>query len=228
MRLGTCVLVVGALVTAAAWAPPPAAAHPAVAHRSDPRLRGRAQEHLLRRRGTRAWVGHHIGDLENYETLGSFTEGIEHFQRLFAVTPEVVAHDLHPEYLRPSTRWSATTSSWSASSTTTPTSRRRWPSTASRERRSARSSTAPATGRTARCGAGRSCPAISTASSGWARSWGAAARRGAGDPPAVADGVRVAVRGRRGRADAGRRSPGGHDAPGGRWRGWCTPGWARR
>ena len=29
----------------------------------------------------------------------SFTEGIDHFQRLFAVEPEVVAHDLHPEYL---------------------------------------------------------------------------------------------------------------------------------
>ncbi len=50
-------------------------------------------------KGERAWVGHHIGDLENYETLISFTEGIEHFERLFAVTPEVVAHDLHPEYL---------------------------------------------------------------------------------------------------------------------------------
>jgi hydrogenase maturation protein HypF len=50
-------------------------------------------------KGTRAWVGHHIGDLENYETLVSFTEGIEHFQRLFAVQPEAVAHDLHPEYL---------------------------------------------------------------------------------------------------------------------------------
>jgi hydrogenase maturation protein HypF len=50
-------------------------------------------------RGERAWVGHHIGDLENYETYRSFTEGIEHFQRLFAVEPEVVAHDLHPEYL---------------------------------------------------------------------------------------------------------------------------------
>jgi hydrogenase maturation protein HypF len=50
-------------------------------------------------RGTRAWVSHHIGDLENYETLRSFTEGIEHFKRLFAVEPEVVAHDLHPEYL---------------------------------------------------------------------------------------------------------------------------------
>jgi hydrogenase maturation protein HypF len=50
-------------------------------------------------RGSRAWVGHHIGDLENYETLLSFTEGIAHFERLFAVAPEVVAHDLHPEYL---------------------------------------------------------------------------------------------------------------------------------
>jgi len=50
-------------------------------------------------RGERAWVGHHIGDLENYETYRSFVEGIEHFQRLFAVAPEVVVHDLHPEYL---------------------------------------------------------------------------------------------------------------------------------
>jgi hydrogenase maturation protein HypF len=47
----------------------------------------------------RAWVGHHIGDLENWETLRSFREGIEHFQRVFAVEPEVVAHDLHPDYL---------------------------------------------------------------------------------------------------------------------------------
>ena len=50
-------------------------------------------------RGERAWVSHHIGDLENYETLRSFVEGIEHFGALFAVEPEVVAHDLHPEYL---------------------------------------------------------------------------------------------------------------------------------
>jgi hydrogenase maturation protein HypF len=50
-------------------------------------------------KGARAWVGHHVGDLENYETLRSFTEGIAHFERLFAVAPEVVAHDLHPEYL---------------------------------------------------------------------------------------------------------------------------------
>ncbi|HKS51061.1 MAG TPA: carbamoyltransferase HypF [Pseudonocardiaceae bacterium] len=50
-------------------------------------------------RGRHAFLSHHIGDLENYETLRSFTEGIEHFRRLFDVTPEVVAYDLHPEYL---------------------------------------------------------------------------------------------------------------------------------
>ena len=50
-------------------------------------------------KGARAWVSHHIGDLENYETLRSFLVGVEHFERLFAVEPEVVAHDLHPEYM---------------------------------------------------------------------------------------------------------------------------------
>ncbi|MDP8970209.1 MAG: carbamoyltransferase HypF [Actinomycetota bacterium] len=50
-------------------------------------------------KGRYAFVSHHIGDLENYETLRSFTEGIEHFGRLFEIAPEVVAHDLHPEYL---------------------------------------------------------------------------------------------------------------------------------
>jgi hydrogenase maturation protein HypF len=50
-------------------------------------------------KGRHAFVSHHIGDLENYETLRAFTEGIEHFCRLFDVRPEVVAHDLHPEYL---------------------------------------------------------------------------------------------------------------------------------
>ena len=50
-------------------------------------------------RGRHAFVSHHIGDLENYETLRSFTSGIAHFERLFGIVPELVAHDLHPEYL---------------------------------------------------------------------------------------------------------------------------------
>ena len=45
------------------------------------------------------FLSHHIGDLENYETLRSFREGIEHYCRLFDVRPELVVHDLHPEYL---------------------------------------------------------------------------------------------------------------------------------
>ena len=50
-------------------------------------------------RGARAFVGHHLGDLEHYATLRAFREGIEHFERLFAVEPALVAHDLHPGYL---------------------------------------------------------------------------------------------------------------------------------
>jgi hydrogenase maturation protein HypF len=50
-------------------------------------------------RGKDALLSHHIGDLENYETLTSFTTGIEHLKRLFDVAPEVVAYDLHPDYL---------------------------------------------------------------------------------------------------------------------------------
>lgn len=46
-----------------------------------------------------AVLSHHIGDLENLETLTSFREGIAHFERLFDIVPEAVAYDLHPEYL---------------------------------------------------------------------------------------------------------------------------------
>jgi hydrogenase maturation protein HypF len=45
------------------------------------------------------FLSHHIGDLENYETLRSFREGVEHFCQLFDVQPEVVAYDFHPDYL---------------------------------------------------------------------------------------------------------------------------------
>lgn len=46
-----------------------------------------------------AFLSHHIGDLENYETLCSFREGIDHYCRLFDIQPDRVAYDLHPEYL---------------------------------------------------------------------------------------------------------------------------------
>src|SRR5256886_1621571 len=50
-------------------------------------------------KGQQAFVSHHIGDLENLETLTSFREGIEHFKRLFDIYPQAIAYDLHPEYL---------------------------------------------------------------------------------------------------------------------------------
>jgi hydrogenase maturation protein HypF len=50
-----------------------------------------------------AFLSHHIGDMENYETLQSFEQGIEHFERLFRIKPEAIACDSHPDYL--STRY---------------------------------------------------------------------------------------------------------------------------
>ena len=49
-------------------------------------------------RGRRAWVSHHIGDLEHYPALVAYRQGIEHFERLFALQPELIAYDLHPGY----------------------------------------------------------------------------------------------------------------------------------
>ena len=46
-----------------------------------------------------AFLSHHIGDLENYETLQSFEEGVSHFEKLFRVKPEAIAYDAHPNYL---------------------------------------------------------------------------------------------------------------------------------
>lgn len=49
--------------------------------------------------GNYAFLSHHIGDMENYETLQSYEQGVEHFERLFRVKPVAIAHDLHPNYL---------------------------------------------------------------------------------------------------------------------------------
>ena len=41
---------------------------------------------------------HHIGDLEHLATHRSFLQAIDHLCDLYGVVPDVVAHDLHPEY----------------------------------------------------------------------------------------------------------------------------------
>ena len=50
-----------------------------------------------------AFLSQHIGDMENYETLRSFEDGVTHFERLFRIRPEAIVCDSHPNYL--STRY---------------------------------------------------------------------------------------------------------------------------
>ena len=50
-------------------------------------------------KGKHAFISQHIGDLENLESYIFFEDTIEHFKRLFDICPEVVAYDLHPDYL---------------------------------------------------------------------------------------------------------------------------------
>jgi len=50
-------------------------------------------------RGQHAFLSQHIGDLENYETLQSFEDSIQHLEALFRIKPEAIVYDLHPNYL---------------------------------------------------------------------------------------------------------------------------------
>ena len=54
-------------------------------------------------RDEHAFLSQHIGDLENEETLEHFEQTIELYKKLFRIRPEIIAYDLHPEYL--STRY---------------------------------------------------------------------------------------------------------------------------
>jgi len=46
-----------------------------------------------------AYLGPHIGDLDNLETYESYERAIDRFGQFLGVEPSIVAHDLHPEYL---------------------------------------------------------------------------------------------------------------------------------
>ena len=46
-----------------------------------------------------ALLSQHIGDMENEETLEHFENTIELYKKLFRIEPEIVAYDMHPEYL---------------------------------------------------------------------------------------------------------------------------------
>ncbi len=51
----------------------------------------------------RAFISQHIGDLENLETLDFFQQTIDHLKQILQIEPEIIAYDLHPDYL--STRY---------------------------------------------------------------------------------------------------------------------------
>ena len=46
-----------------------------------------------------AFVSQHIGDMENMETLENYVNTIGLYEKLFRIEPEIIAHDMHPEYL---------------------------------------------------------------------------------------------------------------------------------
>lgn len=54
-------------------------------------------------RGHEAFVSAHLGDLESEAAFTAFENDLRLYLRMAGVRPEVVAHDLHPDYL--STRW---------------------------------------------------------------------------------------------------------------------------
>jgi hydrogenase maturation protein HypF len=50
-----------------------------------------------------ALMSHHVGDMENLETLQAMEQSIRHFRALFRTEPEIIAGDKHPRYL--SSQW---------------------------------------------------------------------------------------------------------------------------
>jgi hydrogenase maturation protein HypF len=50
-------------------------------------------------RGDRAFLSQHIGDLQNDAVLRSLAETADHLEQILSIRPEVVAHDMHPDYL---------------------------------------------------------------------------------------------------------------------------------
>ena len=50
-----------------------------------------------------ATVSHHMGDLDNFDAFRQFQRDISLYEDLFRIVPEVIIHDLHPDYV--STRY---------------------------------------------------------------------------------------------------------------------------
>lgn len=50
-------------------------------------------------KGRYAFLSQHIGDLKNHETLNHYENQVDTFKKLFRIDPEIIACDLHPDYL---------------------------------------------------------------------------------------------------------------------------------
>lgn len=50
-------------------------------------------------RGNQVFLSQHVGDLENLPAFEFFKSTVDQLQKVIAVEPEVVAYDLHPDYL---------------------------------------------------------------------------------------------------------------------------------
>lgn len=54
-------------------------------------------------RGGEAFLSQHWGDMSHFKNYQKFLEALPRFKKMLAVEPEIIAHDLHPDYQ--TTRW---------------------------------------------------------------------------------------------------------------------------
>ena len=66
---------------------------------------GELKNSIALSRDDQVFLCQYIGDLDNLSALAFFEDSSEHLGRILKITPEAVAHDMHPEYL--STKWAA-------------------------------------------------------------------------------------------------------------------------
>jgi hydrogenase maturation protein HypF len=50
-------------------------------------------------RDHQAFLSHHMGDLDHYDAFKGFQQDVALYEQLFAVAPECLVHDLHPDYV---------------------------------------------------------------------------------------------------------------------------------
>ncbi len=69
---------------------------------------GELKNTICMTKGNEAFLSQHIGDLENLESYNFFEEAVVHLGNVLEIEPQIIAHDLHPNYF--STQWALTKS----------------------------------------------------------------------------------------------------------------------